>query len=103
VGDREGASFGLWQNQPNPFDGTTRIRYALPVAAPVTLEVYDLTGHRVATLVRDRQEPGDYTVSFGSGASTATGGRLGALAAGVYFYRFQAGAFASTRKMLLLR
>ncbi len=95
-------AFALNQNQPNPFAGRTTIRYAVPVRTPVVLDVYDLQGHRVATLVDRVQEPGTYTVPFGPGMSAA-GGRIGDVRAGVYFYRLRAGAFSATRKMLFLR
>ena len=102
VGGGRPTAFALGQNQPNPFAGRTTIRYALPIRAPVVLDVYDLQGHRVATLVDAVQEPGHYTVPFGPGVST-TDGRLRDVRAGVYFYRLRAGAFVATRKMLLLR
>ncbi|HYM79900.1 MAG TPA: choice-of-anchor D domain-containing protein, partial [Candidatus Limnocylindria bacterium] len=95
-------AFAAWQNLPNPFKGSTRIRYALPVSAPVSLEVYNLLGQRVATLVRETQEAGLYSVNFGAGASGASGERIGTLPAGVYFYQLRAGSFTATRKMLLL-
>lgn len=95
-------SFALWQNRPNPFTGSTQIAYSLPMESDVDLAVYDLQGHRVASLVRGRQSAGVHSIGFGRGAMTATGQRLGALPAGVYFYRFQAGTFGSTKKMLLL-
>jgi len=103
VGDPAAVSFALWQNLPNPFDETTRIGYSLPVGAPVRLEVFDLAGHRVASLVREVQGPGVYHVPFGRGAPTTSGERLATLPAGVYFYRLQAGSLALTRKMLLLK
>jgi hypothetical protein len=96
------AAFALGQNQPNPFTGVTMIRYALPIRTPVVLDVYDLQGQRVATLVDGLQEPGTYTVPFGPGVGAA-GGRMRDVRAGVYFYRLRAGAFMATRKMLLLR
>ncbi len=94
---------GVWQNRPNPFRGATEIEYALAAAGEVDLEVYDVLGHRVATLARGRKQPGSYRVSFGPGRVTAGGERLGEIPAGVYFYRFRAGAYATTRKMLFLR
>jgi photosystem II stability/assembly factor-like uncharacterized protein len=97
------AAFALFQNQPNPFGGVTRIRYALPVAADVTLEVFDLGGQRVATLVREWQEAGVHTAAFGANARGANGRRLEGLSSGVYFYRFSAGGFTSTRKMLYIQ
>lgn len=95
-------AFALLQNHPNPFTGRTTIRYALPERADVTLEVFNLQGQRVATLVRGPQEPGAYSVAFGSGVAGADGARLGRVAAGVYFYRLAAGPRVATRKMLVM-
>jgi len=96
-------AFALGQNQPNPFGRATQIRYALPQAAAVRLEVFNLQGQRVATLVRAFQSPGWYTVPFGAGAASGGGSHLDPLPSGVYFYRLNAGPFSSTRKMLHVR
>jgi hypothetical protein len=96
------AAFALWQNRPNPFTGRTQIRYALPQGARVSLEVYNLKGERVAVLVDGEQGPGEYSVSFGAGAAGA-GGRGGTLPAGIYFYRFRAGPYSATHRMVLMK
>jgi hypothetical protein len=85
--------FVLEQDYPNPFNPTTVVRYQVPVAGNVRLIVYDLLGREVATLVNERKEPGSYTVRF-----DASG-----LASGAYLYRLQAGGFAETRKMILIK
>ena len=90
------AAFALLQNQPNPFGRSTTIRYALPRACDVSLEVFDVRGQRVATLARGWQESGWYTVAFGGDARGRTPG-------GVYFYRLRAAGYTSTRKMLFVR
>ena len=92
-------SFALWQNRPNPFDERTVIRYALPVHARVSLEVFNVKGERVATLVDAEQGPGEYSVGFGPGA----GGHRGALPAGIYFSRFRAGAYSATLRMVRMK
>jgi photosystem II stability/assembly factor-like uncharacterized protein len=97
------ATFALWQDGPNPFHGSTSIRYRLPVRAHVALAVFDLQGRRVARLVDAEQDPGTYHVPFGPRLRTATGDRIGALAAGVYFARLEAGSFAKTYKLVLAR
>lgn len=102
VGPQIPKEFALAQNLPNPFSRSTTIRYALPMASDVALEVFDLHGHRVATLVRGPMPAGQHSASFGSGASTVDG-RLGVLSSGVYFVRLHAGSYLATRKMLLVR
>ena len=93
------AAFALFQNRPNPFGTGTLIRYALPARVHVTLEVFNLQGQRVATLVNGEQDPGEYARPFGSGVHDGPRD----LPSGVYFYRLNAGAFSATRKMLLMR
>jgi hypothetical protein len=87
------AAFSLGQNYPNPFNPTTVISYQVPSAGSVKVAVYDLTGREAATLVNELKQPGTYDVVFD--------GRN--LASGVYFYRMQAGGFAETRRLLLLK
>ena len=78
---------------PNPFNPSTNIRYRLAGQADVLLEVYDLGGRRIATLVNQSQQPGDYSVPFdGSG-----------LASGIYLIRLQAGAYTSIQKLTLIK
>ncbi|MFO8028525.1 MAG: choice-of-anchor D domain-containing protein [Cyclonatronaceae bacterium] len=85
--------FGLDQNYPNPFNPATSIAFQLPENSRVTLEVYDVIGRRVATLVDDNLNAGHHEVSF-------DGTRL---ASGVYVYRMQAGDFIQTRKLMLVK
>jgi len=91
-------AFSLGQNLPNPFRATTRITYALPRASGVSLEVFNLQGQRIATLFDGPQDAGVHQVRFSPRRSDGS-----PLPAGVYFYRFRAGAFSATRKMLLMR
>jgi len=93
----------LRQNRPNPFSGTTRIEYDLPERVSVNLDVFDLNGRRIATLVNREQDAGRYAVEFGIGVPTVGGERVTDLPSGVYFYRLTAGAFSRTERMLLVR
>ena len=87
------SSFDLKQNYPNPFNPTTTISYAIPESEYVTLKIYDLLGREVATLVDKIQAAGQHTIQFDATA----------LASGIYFYKIQAGDFADTKKMTLVR
>ncbi|NOX36420.1 MAG: T9SS type A sorting domain-containing protein [Calditrichaeota bacterium] len=91
-------AFNLLPNYPNPFNPGTTIRYHLPRASRVKLQVYNPLGQVVRTLVEGQQPAGRYTVQWdGRDAS----GRQ--LPAGVYFYRLKAGQFEQVRKMVLVR
>ena len=94
VGEQElpAATF-LAQNYPNPFNPSTTITYVLGERGHVTLKVFDLLGREVATLVDRVEELGYKSVRFDAGT----------LSSGMYFYRLQTGAFAQTRKLLVVR
>ncbi len=85
--------FSLSQNYPNPFNPTTMISYQLSVNSLVTLKVYDILGREVARLVNERQNAGDYTITFNASR----------LSSGVYFYRLTAGSFVTTKKLMLIK
>ncbi|MFU8862055.1 MAG: metallophosphoesterase, partial [Cyclonatronaceae bacterium] len=83
----------LHQNYPNPFNPTTIISFSLPQASVVRLEVFNLMGQKVATLVNEPRSVGHHQIQF-----DASG-----LASGVYLYRLQTGTMTKTQKMLLLK
>jgi hypothetical protein len=85
--------YSLHPNYPNPFNPSTRITYDLSNTSPVTLEVFDLLGRRVATLAKGVQPMGSYSIPFDGSI----------LPSGLYFYRLQAGTFVQTQKMVLLK
>ncbi len=85
------------------FNPTTKIRFSIPVGAEtrrgVSLRVFDILGREVATLVNEGKEPGVYEVVFPNEETL----RETSLPSGIYFYKLQTGAFAQTKKMILLR
>lgn len=98
--------FRLEQNFPNPFNPTTKIRYAIPQdvkremsnvvsrhASTVQLKVYDVLGNEVVTLVNEEKPAGSYVVEFDAAG----------LSSGVYYYQLRAGFFVQTNKMILFR
>ncbi len=85
--------FFLEQNYPNPFNPETRISYRIDKAEKVTLDIFDIRGKYVQTLVNEYQTPGAYTVSF----------QAEHLPAGIYYYRLTAGAGMETKKMVLIK
>jgi len=85
--------YALLANYPNPFNPETVIQYQLPEMSRVQLNVYDVRGQKVRTLVNTRQAKGTYSITF-----SADG-----LSSGVYFYRLSAGDFNHMRKMILLK
>jgi len=88
----------LYQNLPNPFKHTTQIRYELPIAGRVTLDIYNLAGQKVIALLDAQQMAGIHYVNWdGKDAH----GR--SLASGVYFYRLTVGNAKDSKQMMLLR
>jgi hypothetical protein len=87
------ATFSLAQNYPNPFNPSTIIKYILPKAEKVEIEVFNLLGQNVKTLLNKRISEGVHEVEF-----DAKG-----LPSGVYIYRLKAGDFQNIKKMLYLK
>jgi hypothetical protein len=94
----EVAEFMLKQNAPNPFNPVTRIHYQLPAAGHVRIDVFNIAGKLVTTLVDEEQEPGLKTVAWDG---TNEDGQK--VASGVYMYRMQAGDYVSKKRMVLLK
>ncbi len=87
------ARYAVYPNYPNPFNRSTTIAYALAKGAHVTLDVYDVLGERVASVVSEWLPAGTYTATWDAAG----------VVSGVYFYRFHAGSYTETRKLLVLR
>ena len=88
----------LSQNHPNPFNPSTHIVFGIPNNSHVTLDVFNILGQRVTTLVNGMREAGTYEVKWDSRNDS---GNL--VSGGIYFYRLRAGDVHVTKKMLLLK
>ncbi|RMF67116.1 MAG: T9SS C-terminal target domain-containing protein [Calditrichaeota bacterium] len=102
VGGALPQAFDLAQNYPNPFNPTTTIRYAIPTSVAngtrVVLEIFNIAGQRVRTLLDAEKQPGEY-VAIWDGRDDS--GRV--VGSGVYVYRLRAKAFVASHKMILMK
>jgi hypothetical protein len=87
------AEFSLGANYPNPFNPATSIPFALPVTGHVELNIYDITGREIATLLDETLTAGNHTVTF-DGAGHPSG---------IYIAHLTSGSFSASRKMILLK
>jgi hypothetical protein len=85
--------YSIDQNYPNPFNPSTMISYAIPQDGAISLKVYDMIGHHVATLVDGYKSAGRYNVAFDASK----------LSSGIYFYKIQAGSYSAIKKMQVLK
>jgi hypothetical protein len=86
-------NYYLFQNFPNPFNASTVIKYALPEASHVRIDIYDILGRNIATLV-DGDNPAGYNQVLWE---------PGEMASGMYFYMIRAGEYSEAKKMLLIK
>jgi hypothetical protein len=85
--------YSLSQNDPNPFNPTTRIAFSLAFDGPARLEVFDAVGNRVAVLVEDAMAAGSYEAVWDASN----------VASGVYYYRLTSGTWSATRSMVVVK
>jgi len=85
--------FALTQNYPNPFNPATVFSFSIPAQSLVSLKVYDVLGREVSVVLFQEMPAGKYSRQWNAAA----------LPSGVYFYRLEAGTFAATKKLLLLK
>ena len=83
----------LFQNYPNPFNPSTRIEYQIPKAGLVTIDIYNVIGQKVKTLVAKFQTEGRYSIEFDAAD----------LPSGIYFCRLKANQFTSVKKLILIK
>jgi hypothetical protein len=86
-------SYVLYQNYPNPFNPNTTIRYELPQEGVVTIELFDILGQKVKTLVNEFQQADRYEVNVNANS----------IASGVYIYQLRINDFITSKKMVLIR
>jgi ELWxxDGT repeat protein len=86
-------AFALFQNYPNPFNPSTTISYSIAKAGEVKLNVYDIIGNKVASVVNENKPAGSYSVQFNAAA----------LPSGIYFYRLESESYFNTKKFILLK
>lgn len=87
------SSFALLQNYPNPFNATTHFQFSIAEMTIVTLQIHDILGREVATLVNEQKPPGKYSVAWDASR----------MSSGIYFYTIRAGDFRETKRMVLLK
>ncbi len=93
TGDLLPSDFALMQNYPNPFNAATTIKYNLPFASEVKLDIFDISGRKVRELVNEYQEAGFHQIKWDAENAPS----------GIYFYRLKAGEKTSSSKMLLIK
>ncbi|NVO19867.1 MAG: T9SS type A sorting domain-containing protein [Bacteroidetes bacterium] len=87
------SNFSLEQNYPNPFSENTLVKFQISIQSETRVNVYDMTGRVVSTLINERLNPGKYELNFDG--STLSGG--------TYFYSLETGKSKETRKMIILK
>lgn len=85
--------YSLHQNYPNPFNPVTKIGFEIPKSGLVNINIYDITGKKISSLVNEHLNPGSYEAIWTAGN----------LSSGVYYYTIQVNDFTETRKMLLVK
>ncbi len=86
-------TYSLSQNYPNPFNPVTTIEYSIPAASDVRLEIFNILGQRVTTLINENQQPGEYAIIWDASN----------MASAIYFYRLTTEEKILTKKMVLIK
>ena len=91
--EKNARNFKLNQNYPNPANPNTTIKYSIPLEDKVKLQVYDITGKLVKTLVNEKQRAGEYKVDLNASGFSS----------GIYLYRIETSAGIQTNKLTILK
>ncbi|MFH2048799.1 MAG: T9SS type A sorting domain-containing protein [bacterium] len=90
--------FELSQNYPNPFNPITTISYSLPRKSDVLIEIFNILGQKIVTLINETKPAGEYQINWDGDDSNGH-----EVSTGIYLYRFNAGDYSETKKMILLK
>ena len=90
--------FALHNNYPNPFNPITNIRYDVPELSDVKIDIYNVAGSKIKTLVSKQHQPGRYKIQW-----NATNEQGAPVATGMYIYKIRANDFVSVKKLLLMK
>jgi hypothetical protein len=96
--DNRPTEFSLSQNYPNPFNPETYIEFGLSKASHVKIDIFNIVGQKVKTLVDEEMQPGKYVADWDGKDEKGT-----AVSSGIYFYRMEADDFSDMKKMLLVK
>ena len=86
-------TYSLSQNYPNPFNPVTTINYSIPAVSDVRLDIFNILGQRITTLINENQQPGEYSIIWDASN----------MASAIYFYRLTTEEKILTKKMLLIK
>ena len=86
-------SYNLYQNYPNPFNPVTIIKFSVPERSHISINIYNLLGEEIKTLVNEVKQKGKYSVSFNAGS----------LPSGIYFYTLRGNNYSITKKLVFLK
>ena len=90
--------FALYQNYPNPFNPLTKIKYDLPKESHVTIQIFDLQGRKINTIIDEKRNPGRSMVTWDAKNDNGE-----SVSAGMYIYMIKAGEYVEKRKMVYLK
>jgi hypothetical protein len=91
-------NFGLVQNYPNPFNGQTNIEYRISTQSNVKLEIFNILGQKIKTLIEEEKSPGYFTISWDGKNNFGD-----SMNSGIYFIKLSADKFTETKKIMLLK
>jgi hypothetical protein len=91
-------NYGLGQNYPNPFNSQTNIEYQVPNQSYIKLEIYDILGQKIRTLINEEKNPGNFSINWNGKNDFGN-----SVNSGIYFIKFSSDSFSDTKKMTLLK